>query len=120
MPMPQVLKLPKSGGVVKEDDAYKSRLRNAQVRTYFYGGSTAHASISSRKAGDDDGGNALNKDGPEKVTKVPGDDEPLGGLGHLNPYSQTIPLDLLEIYRVGQGEQGCQEVLECSSVPPQC
>lgn len=104
---PQVLKLPKSGGVVEEDDAYKSRLRNAQVRTYFYGGSTAHAAFSngSRKAGDDESGNALNKDGPEKIVKVPGDDEPLGGLGHLNPYSQTIPLDLLEIYRVGQGER---------------
>ena len=38
-PRPTVLKLPKSGGVVELDDAYKSRLRAAQVKTYFYGGS---------------------------------------------------------------------------------
>lgn len=105
-PKPIVLKLPKSGGVVEEDDAYRARFKNSQIRTYFYGG---NAGTSGSKRGatgaEGNGSNAPSADGDaEKVVKVPGGDEPLGGLGLLNPYSQTIPLDLLEIYRVGQGK----------------
>ena len=34
---------------------------------------------------------------------LPGHAEPLGGVPTLNPYSSSIPIDLLSIYRVGQG-----------------
>lgn len=101
---PVVLKLPKSGGVVEDDDSYKARLRSNQVRGYFYGGSYGSGGIRQTK------GAASKSDVAEKNVistagedgKVPGTDEPLGNLSHLNPYSQTIPLDLLEVYRVGQ------------------
>ncbi|PWN20724.1 hypothetical protein BCV69DRAFT_312675 [Microstroma glucosiphilum] len=96
---PTVLKLPKSGGVVELDDTYKTRLRNAQIKSYFYGGNTAGDKKGAQAIADADS----NVNGSEsEKPKVPGMDEPLGGLSHLNPYSQTIPLDLLEVYRVGQ------------------
>lgn len=97
---PIVLKLPKSGGVVELDETYKTRLRNAQIKSYFYGGNTGDKKGAQAVAESDSN---VNGSGVEKP-KVPGMDEPLGGLSHLNPYSQTIPLDLLEVYRVGQGE----------------
>ncbi|EST05351.1 Pre-mRNA cleavage complex II Clp1 [Kalmanozyma brasiliensis GHG001] len=80
-----VIKLPKSGGVVELDETYRARLKALQVKTYFYGGSSA-------------GGN---QDGmPRSV--LPGHADPLGGVPSLSPYSTTIPFDLLEIYKVGQ------------------
>lgn len=99
---PIVLKLPKSGGVVELDETYKARLRNAQIKSYFYGGNTTGGKSGAQAVTDADSN--INGGGSEKP-KVPGMDEPLGGLSHLNPYSQTIPLDLLEVYRVGQGER---------------
>lgn len=106
-PRPTVLKLPKSGGVVESDESSKARQRSNQVKTYFYGGSggttsgvtskTATAAAAAAKGSDADGTMTGAEDGKE-----PNASEALGYLSHLNPYSQTIPLDLLEVYRVGQ------------------
>lgn len=85
LPRVNVIKLPKSGGVVELDETYRARLKALQVKTYFYGGSSV-------------GGN---QDGVPK-TVLPGHADPLGGVPSLSPYSTTIPFDLLEIYKVGQ------------------
>ncbi|PWN51580.1 hypothetical protein IE53DRAFT_410064 [Violaceomyces palustris] len=90
MPRVNVIKLPKSGGVVELDETYKQRLRSLQVRSYFYGGSLPKVNESHDPSD------------PSSKPFLPGHSEPLGGLPTLNPYSTTIPLDLLEIYRVGQ------------------
>lgn len=84
-----VIKLPKSGGVVELDDPYRSRLQALQIKTYFYGGSTSKSAGSAQEAGI-----------PRQV--LPGHADPLGGVPLLSPYSTTIPFDLLEVYKVGQ------------------
>ncbi|CBQ73472.1 related to Pre-mRNA cleavage complex II protein Clp1 [Sporisorium reilianum SRZ2] len=88
LPRVNVIKLPKSGGVVELDETYRARLKALQVKTYFYGGSSV-------------GGAAAQEGGVPKVV-LPGHADPLGGVPSLSPYSTTIPFDLLEIYRVGQ------------------
>lgn len=90
LPRINVIKLPKSGGVVELDETYRSRLKALQVKTYFYGGS----STSSKTQAQQEGGM------PKPV--LPGHSDPLGGVPSLSPYSTTIPFDLLEIYKVGQ------------------
>ncbi|CDW98205.1 hypothetical protein [Sporisorium scitamineum] len=87
LPRVNVIKLPKSGGVVELDETYRSRLKALQVKTYFYGGSSV--------------GSATAEGGVLK-TVLPGHADPLGGIPSLSPYSTTIPFDLLEIYKVGQ------------------
>ncbi|WFD35642.1 polynucleotide 5'-hydroxyl-kinase [Malassezia cuniculi] len=82
---PQVVKMPKSGGAVEADEVYKQRVQDMQVRSYFYGLGALQP----------------DEDGASRAT-VPGHSEPLGGVPTLNPYSTTIPIDLLDIYRVGQ------------------
>ncbi|CAO1624693.1 unnamed protein product [Parajaminaea phylloscopi] len=100
-PKPVVLKLPKSGGVAEADESYKARLRSNQVRTYFYGGSGGVRQAKS--SGPQKGANSAdNLSVATEDKKMPGSEDPLGNLSHLNPYTQTIPLDLLEVYRVGQ------------------
>lgn len=90
LPRVNVIKLPKSGGVVELDETYRSRLKALQVKTYFYGGSTA-------------GGKGANShEGALPKVVLPGHADPLGGVPSLSPYSTTIPFDLLEIYKVGQ------------------
>lgn len=99
-PKPAVVKLPKSGGVVEPDEPALARLRSHQVRSYFYGGSS-----SKKGSADKEGASGVTTNASSTAiidSKLPGSDEPLANLSHLNPYSQTIPLDLLEIYRVGQ------------------
>ncbi|PWN24647.1 hypothetical protein BDZ90DRAFT_234917 [Jaminaea rosea] len=100
-PRVTVLKLPKSGGVAEIDEEAKARLRANQVRTYFYGGSGTNGATK-KKAGKDAGvdeGEAASK---SKAADGDRGTDSLAGLPALNPYSQTIPLDLLEVYRVGQ------------------
>lgn len=87
LPRVNVIKLPKSGGVVELDETYRSRLKALQVKTYFYGGSTS---------------GSANTDGGVPKPVLPGHSDPLGGVPSLSPYSTTIPFDLLEIYKVGQ------------------
>lgn len=89
---PNVVKIPRSGGAVEVDDMYKQKLHDLQIRSYFYG----MPKVVSTKAG-------AGEDGATTEAGVPlGLDEHLGGVPTLNPYSSTIPLDLLSIYRVGQ------------------
>lgn len=71
------------------DEVYKQKLQDLQVRTYFYGMPTMQPK-------------ETEGDGPAGQSALPGHTEPLGGVPTLNPYSSTIPLDLLQIYRVGQ------------------
>ncbi|SNX87203.1 Protein CLP1 [Melanopsichium pennsylvanicum] len=85
LPRINVIKLPKSGGVVELDETYRSRLKALQVKTYFYGGS-----------------NPSTGEGGVPKQVLPGHSDPLGGVPSLSPYSTTIPFDLLEIYKVGQ------------------
>ena len=80
---PSIVKVPRSGGAVEVDEVYKQKLHDLQIRSYFYGMSPVIPQE------------------PEKSAPA-GLDEPLGGVPVLNPYSFTIPLDLLSIYRVGQ------------------
>ncbi|KAJ1018462.1 hypothetical protein NDA18_006613 [Ustilago nuda] len=86
LPRANVVKLPKSGGVVELDETYRSRLKALQVKTYFYGGSNPSSS----------------SEGGVPKAVLPGHSDPLGGIPSLSPYSTTIPFDLLEIYKVGQ------------------
>lgn len=73
---------------VDVDEVYKQKLQDLQIRSYFYGMQPAIPKAT----------------GEEEHTSeaLPGHAEPLGGVPTLNPYSSTIPLDLLSIYRVGQ------------------
>lgn len=80
---PSIVKVPRSGGAVEVDEVYKQKLHDLQIRSYFYGMSPVVPQE------------------PEKNAPA-GLDEPLGGVPVLNPYSFTIPFDLLSIYRVGQ------------------
>ncbi|TKY88506.1 hypothetical protein EX895_002494 [Sporisorium graminicola] len=88
LPQVNVIKLPKSGGVVELDETYRARLKALQVKTYFYGGSSV--------------GSGSTAEGGVPNVVLPGHADPLGGVPSLSPYSTTIPFDLLEIYRVGQ------------------
>ncbi|PWZ03815.1 hypothetical protein BCV70DRAFT_198004 [Testicularia cyperi] len=90
MPKVNVIKLPKSGGVVELDETYRARLKALQVKTYFYGGSVGG------------GSNRNGQDSAMPKAVLPGHGDPLGGVPSLSPYSTTIPFDLLEVYRVGQ------------------
>ncbi len=85
-----VVKIGKSEGVVEVDEMYRERLRSIQVRNYFYGGSNAKAKPTT------------NADGELEESKpLPSGEETLGGVPSLNAFSTGIPLDLLEVYRVG-------------------
>lgn len=86
LPRINVIKIPKSGGVVELDETYRSRLKALQVKTYFYGGSNPSSAT----------------EGGVPKSVLPGHSDPLGGIPSLSPYSTTIPFDLLEIYKVGQ------------------
>lgn len=99
---PQIVKMPKSGGAVELDDLYRQRLQDLQVRTYFYGlGALAAGAPSAAELEGQGDTAALGAAAASALHILPGHAEPLGGLPTLNPYSTTIPLDLLEIYRVG-------------------
>ncbi|PWN43810.1 hypothetical protein IE81DRAFT_311554 [Ceraceosorus guamensis] len=104
----QVIKLPKSGGVVELDETYKARLRSLQIRNYFYGGSVDKKSTSAKTGADHVASSlapAVVDDRMQEATNNEGgptDGTPLGGLPPLNPLTTSIPFDLLEIYRVGQ------------------
>lgn len=98
-----VIKLPKSGGVVELDQPFKQRLRALQVRTYFYGGSQAAKVVKGEGVEGVDGDEEDRKPADNEINSiVPSHGEPLGRLPSLNPYSTTIPFDLLEVYKVGQ------------------
>ncbi|KDN37750.1 hypothetical protein K437DRAFT_259681 [Tilletiaria anomala UBC 951] len=86
-----IVKLPKSEGVVELDETYKERLRRAQVRNYFYGGGGSEADRTAFKSAEYGATGIGGKLG-----------EPLGGVPVLNAFSTSIPLDLLEVYRIGQ------------------
>lgn len=64
------------------------------MRTYFYG-----LGPFSPKAAAQEGDTEAAAAAPNSL---PGHAEALSGLPTLNPFSTTIPLDLLEIYRIGQ------------------
>lgn len=100
-----VVKLPKSGGVVEIDSAFQQRLRSLQVRSYFYGGSRQkQAKPSSTVQEDENDESAMTNDEQGKrdtlAVLAPSHAEPLGAVPILNPYSTTIPFDLLEVYRI--------------------
>lgn len=85
---PQIVKIPRSGGAVEVDEVYQQKLHDLQIRSYFYGMPLCRPrELSSEESG---------------AAAALGLDEPLGGVPSLNPYSSTIPFDLLQIYRVGQ------------------
>lgn len=86
---PQIVKMPRSGGAVDVDDVYQQRLHDLQIRSYFYGMAPALPK-------------ELGVAGENVRSALTAMSEQLGGVPTLNPYSTTIPLDLLEIYRVGQ------------------
>lgn len=83
---PQIVKMPKSSGAVEADEVYKQRVQDLQVRSYFYG-------LGALEAHDEEGNSRAT---------IPGASEPIGGVPTLNPYSTTIPIDLLDVYRIGQ------------------
>ena len=89
------MKVPRSGGAVEVDEVYKQKLHDLQIRSYFYGmppALTKEAMVTSMSMNDEN-----------TPASVPaGLDEHLGAVPTLSPYSTTIPLDLLSIYRVGQ------------------
>lgn len=85
-----IIKIPKSEGVVEMDETYKERLRATQIRNYFYGGA---GSLGSKKSTGDDPSN--------KPAAMPAAEESLGNVPVLSSFSTSIPLDLLEVYRVG-------------------
>jgi len=86
---PQIVKIPRSGGAVEVDEVYQQKLHDLQIRSYFYGMPLGRP-------------RELGSSGESGVAAALGLDEPLGGVPSLNPYSSTIPFDLLKIYRVGQ------------------
>lgn len=94
-----VIKLPKSGGVVESDESYRDRLAASQVREYFYGSGNSKAKPNSTN----DETNDSEMDGSEKKPAM-GFDDPITGVPTLSPHSTTLPLDLLEVYKIGQGE----------------
>jgi hypothetical protein len=92
--------------VVELDSTYKERLRALQIRSYFYGGSAS----ASRPEGEGEASSAT----------LPGHAEPLGGLPALSPLTTSIPFDLLEIYRVGQGERAVRSISGLSLLTRLC
>ena len=92
---PRIVKVPRSGGAVEVDEVYKQKLHDLQIRSYFYGmppALTKEAAVTSMSMNDEN-----------TPASIPaGLDEHLGAVPTLSPYSTTIPLDLLSIYRVGQ------------------
>ncbi|KAL4401551.1 Cleavage polyadenylation factor subunit Clp1 [Malassezia pachydermatis] len=89
---PQIVKIPRSGGAVDVDEVYKQKLVDLQIRSYFYGMS----SPSKETAAADDEASGTQPAFQAVMS------EPLGGVPTLNPYSSTIPLDLLQVFRIGQ------------------
>ena len=80
-PSVQIVRIPKSGGVVDLDDSYRQIVSAQQVRGYFYGE-------------------------PELPKEINGLSGRMVGLeGHLSPYSFQIGWETLTILRVGEG--GC-------------
>ena len=80
-PSVQIVRIPKSGGVVDLDDSYRQIVSAQQVRGYFYGE-------------------------PELPKEISGLSGRMVGLeGHLSPYSFQIGWETLTILRVGEG--GC-------------
>lgn len=108
-----VVKLPKSGGVVELDEIYRERLSASQVTEYFYGSGKPKAQKPAETSGN-------TESGENKIAM--GFEEPVNGVPTLGPSSTSIPLDLLEIYKVGQGELtfgvGGGELIEDSSLVP--
>ncbi|WFD18330.1 polynucleotide 5'-hydroxyl-kinase [Malassezia caprae] len=86
---PQIVKIPRSGGAVEVDEVYQQKLHDLQIRSYFYGMPLGRP-------------RELGNSGETGMAAALGLDEPLGGVPSLNPYSSTIPFDLLKIYRIGQ------------------
>ncbi|KAI3625762.1 hypothetical protein CBS9595_001123 [Malassezia furfur] len=78
----QIVKMPKSGG----------KLQDLQIRSYFYG--MQPAIPKDIGSGEAEEGTALYGG----RAPLPGHTEPLGGVPTLNPYSSSIPLDLLGLF----------------------
>lgn len=87
----KVVPLPKSGGVVDLDDAYRELAHSQQVRTYFYGEPAL----------------------PSSLAGLSGSTVPLGL--QLNPYSFQIPWDALHVLRVGEGNAAPTSALPLGS-----
>lgn len=87
----KVVPLPKSGGVVDLDDAYRELAHSQQVRTYFYGEPAL----------------------PSSLSALSGRTVPLGL--QLNPYSFQIPWDALHVLRVGEGNAAPTSALPLGS-----
>lgn len=104
-----VVKLPKSGGVVEVDTAFKQRLRSSQIRMYFYGGSKQNQQQKSQDAEQNGIRDAQATDGQmgkrdSLAVVAPSHTDVLGGVPTLSPYSTTVPFDLLEVYNVAAGQ----------------
>lgn len=77
LPGTKVVKIPKSEGVVELDQLYDDRVEALQIHNYFYG---------------------------TPAQPGTGGMEGLGDVPDLRAFSSTLGLDLLEVYRVGQGK----------------
>ncbi|KAG8947909.1 Cleavage polyadenylation factor subunit clp1 [Tulasnella sp. 419] len=77
-----VIKIPKSGGVVDLDHAYRIRTLSNQIRTYFYGAGSVHLPNSIQQS-------TLGGEAQTTIDLT------------LSPYSSIIKFTDLKIYRVG-------------------
>ncbi|WRT68306.1 uncharacterized protein IL334_005282 [Kwoniella shivajii] len=86
-----VIRIPKSGGVVDLDDAQKELVQSFQIRTYFYGEPIL----------------------PKEISGLMG--KMVGFDGSLNPYSFQIGWDTLVVLRVGEENSAPSSALPLGS-----
>lgn len=79
-PHVQIIRVPKSGGVVDLDESYRQIVAAQQVRSYFYG----------------------EPELPREISALSG--RTVGLEGGLSPYSFQLGWETLTILRVGEGE----------------
>lgn len=95
-----VVKLSKSGGVVDRDRAFLRAVREAQVRTYFFGSSVPSTAASTLSAPTLSAGEG---DGAEATATATG---PAGTVMALSPHAQMVDLASFAIYAPAAGGEG--------------
>ena len=102
----QVVKIPKSGGVVDLDHAYRDRIQRYQIHDYFYGQRLEAPTGLGSSSGSGSGvGGAT---GTSSAAAAVAASLTLGGEDlmdlSLSPLSNVISMDDLTVYRIGGGK----------------
>ena len=93
-PVPKILKLPRSGGVVSRPTRFVSNCRSRAVKRYFYGDMVAADASASDEAGDNDATMAI------AGSSSSSDKKPYRLTNQLTPFAVQLPFAETKVYKL--------------------